>query len=142
MLFVSCSSDDDGDAVVGELTQTEMLNNGSPWNFRNAEVVTVMRNELNLSNEELVAISEDGSFPTFNFNNNGTVLLTEGSTEITASFDILNGDIVLTASDNSTLILENIEVSENEFSFTTEYDYIENNDTSVSSFWTSRLFYE
>ncbi len=141
VVLTSCSSDDDSNLVENEnLTQTEILVNGSPWNFNNVEVITVERNDLELTNEELKNISQQNTFPQFIFNSNGTVLISNNGNEITADFIIVNNNMTLIAPDNSEFELINIEISESEFSYEQQFDAIGDN-TSISSFWTSRIFF-
>jgi len=139
ILVFSCSSDDDSSGQPEDLSQTELLVNGSPWSFDRAEIESVNLNNLDLTNEEIINITENRSFPTFDFKDNGNVLLENNGDEVTASFAILNDNLELVAQDGSELTLESFEVNETEFSFESQQEEVDSNENIT--LWTAVLIY-
>lgn len=139
LLTFACSSDDD--TAAPPQTQTELLVSGSPWNFSSAELVTIISNDANFTNAEMLDITQNASFPQFNFNSNGTVLLTNNGNEVTANFNIVNGNMTISL-DGDSLTLENVNITGNEFSYEVINDAIPvGGNTSQVSVWRARLFY-
>ncbi len=137
---MSCSSDDDVADFPESQTQTEILVNGSPWTFNHAEVESVQRNDLNLTNEELKNLSENAVAPEFIFNSNGTVLLSANGNEFTAEFALINSNMKLIAPDGSEFELKSVTINQSEFSYEQVFEQVGQN-TSEFTIWTSRLFY-
>ena len=141
IIVISCSSDDDDATPPEDLSQTELLVNGSPWSFDSAEIVSVQENELNLNNDTLISLTEANSRPDFTFQENGTVFLENNGNEVTAAFAIVNGNLEFVAQDDSELTLESFEVSETEFSYETIVEEVGGTDQFLYSQWTARLIF-
>ena len=141
LTLFACSSDDDS-STTESFTKTELLVNGSVWNFENAEIVSVQTNNLDLSNSELLNITEQRTFPSsFDFKNNGTVLIVSDGNEITADYSILDNSIILTAQDDSTLDLESVEITENQFSWDFKFEEAGGDYGETVTIWTAKLNY-
>ena len=141
LLFSLACSDDDDTVPAEDLTQLELsLINGSPWEFESTQFVSVESNEQNLSENEMLQISEDQlNSVSLNFRNNRTVQLSGSNSQISYEFTASNGTMVFTSSGEEIGTLESVEVNQNELSYIDTFTNTDDN--SQTTVWKAKLFF-
>jgi hypothetical protein len=146
-LFFSCSDDENNTPEPEpQLNFSEKLVNGSPYVFASTEIISVINNSGGYSNSELIDFALTYDKPEFAFSTGGNAVITYENNVINATYNIINGNMVMTASDNSTLELTGFQFNENDtevtsFSFVQEYEWFDF-DTEQGAFWEARDTYQ
>ena len=141
LLFSLACSDDDNTSPAENLTDLELsLIDGSPWEFESTHFISVESNEQNLSENEMLQISEDQlNSVSLNFRNNRTVQLSGSNSQISYEFTASNGTMVFTSSGEEIGTLESVEVNQNELSYIDTFTNEDNN--SQTTVWKAKLFF-
>jgi len=146
-LLISCS-DDENNTLEPEpqLTFSEKLVNGSPYVFASTEIISVINNSGSYTNDNLINFALTYDKPEFAFSTGGNAVITFDDNVINATYNIINGNMVMTATDNSTLELTGFQFNENDtevtsFSFVEEYEWFDF-DTEQGAFWEARDTYQ
>lgn len=141
-ILSSCSSDDDGDIEIPPVTTQGQLVEYSPWNYNGNEVIQVFSNTGDFTNDELSQIVEesDNYIETIDFTSDTEVSVTSANATLTGTWEYstLNSTVTLIF-DQGEIIIGNVEVNSNEFSYTYDMDYLAENGLD-GAYWRFRVF--
>jgi|GEM_PF-6927705 len=140
-LFLLTCSDDDDTSPAEDLTDLELsLIDGSPWEFESTHFISVESNEQNLSENEMLQISEDQlNSVSLNFRNNRTVTLNSNNGQVVYDFSISDATMTFISDGDTIGTLEEVQVDENQLSYIDTFELT--NDNGQTNQWKARLFF-